>query len=332
MKKPHILYAFQRTGNGHTARAIELIPYLKEFADVDVLTSGSNAQLNLPFDVKYNFSGVSLFYAKDGSISIIKILLKNNFFNFFKDILTAPTKKYDLIVNDYEPITAWSSLLKNRNNIIGLSHQASLLFKECPKPKTKSFFSDLIIKYFVPIKEIYGFHFKKYHKQIFYPIIKKEIRELQPKKLDYYLVYLPSYSNNFLLKIFSQFQENWHVFSPQSKEKVSNGNCTFFPIEQKEFSQNLSCCKGVICGAGFELPAEALFLNKKLLAIPIKNQREQEYNALALKEIGVLTAKEISKELLEVFIKEEKIYDINTQFPETEFRSFIENLFFKINK
>jgi hypothetical protein len=43
----------------------------------------------------------------------------------------------------------------------------------------------------------------------------------------------------------------------------------------------------VICGAGFETPAEALFLGKKLLVVPMKGQYEQQCNAAALKEMGV---------------------------------------------
>ncbi len=46
-------------------------------------------------------------------------------------------------------------------------------------------------------------------------------------------------------------------------------------------------CRGVLCGAGFETPSEALYLKKKLLVIPMKNQYEQQCNAMALKEIGV---------------------------------------------
>jgi hypothetical protein len=44
---------------------------------------------------------------------------------------------------------------------------------------------------------------------------------------------------------------------------------------------------GVLCGAGFEGPAEALFLGKKVMAIPMLEQYEQQCNAAALESIGV---------------------------------------------
>ena len=50
---------------------------------------------------------------------------------------------------------------------------------------------------------------------------------------------------------------------------------------------------GVLCGAGFETPAEALFMKKKLLVIPMRNQYEQQLNAAALKDMGVPVIKSL---------------------------------------
>mgnify|MGYP000910431699 FL=1 len=54
-------------------------------------------------------------------------------------------------------------------------------------------------------------------------------------------------------------------------------------------------CKGVLCGAGFETPAEALFLKKKLAVIPMKMQYEQQCNAEALKKMGVPVFKNLKQ-------------------------------------
>ena len=56
---------------------------------------------------------------------------------------------------------------------------------------------------------------------------------------------------------------------------------------------------GVLCGAGFEAPAEALYLGKKLLVVPMKNQHEQHFNAASLKQLGVPVVKKVSKKNLE---------------------------------
>jgi uncharacterized protein (TIGR00661 family) len=56
------------------------------------------------------------------------------------------------------------------------------------------------------------------------------------------------------------------------------------PISQENFTQSMIHCHGVITGAGFETPAEALVLKKKLMVLPIHGQYEQICNAEALKE------------------------------------------------
>lgn len=54
-------------------------------------------------------------------------------------------------------------------------------------------------------------------------------------------------------------------------------------------------CTGILCGAGFETPAEALYLKKKLLVIPMKGQYEQQCNAAALDLLGVPVLKSLKK-------------------------------------
>jgi predicted glycosyltransferase len=50
---------------------------------------------------------------------------------------------------------------------------------------------------------------------------------------------------------------------------------------------------GVITGGGFETPAEAMYLGKKIITIPIKGQYEQYCNAEALKKFGALVLHDI---------------------------------------
>lgn len=45
---------------------------------------------------------------------------------------------------------------------------------------------------------------------------------------------------------------------------------------------------------GFETPAEAMYLNKKLLSIPILNHFEQECNAEAMKKLGIKVLKKLT--------------------------------------
>ena len=57
-----ILYAIQGTGNGHISRAREIVPILMKYADVDVLLSGTQADVKLQFPIKYKKHGLSFIF------------------------------------------------------------------------------------------------------------------------------------------------------------------------------------------------------------------------------------------------------------------------------
>ena len=82
--------------------------------------------------------------------------------------------------------------------------------------------------------------------------------------------------------------------------KYSVGNITYFPVNQKFFNESLITCQGIITGGGFETPAEALYLRKKVLSIPIRNHYEQECNAAALKKMGVPVVYEVGDNFDEI--------------------------------
>lgn len=310
-----ILYALQGTGNGHLARAQKMLPILENFGELDVFVSGSNSQLSLKDYNCKQHKGLSLFYNQMGRVSYKKILKENNFKSFWKEVNDYPIEKYDLIINDFEPITAHAAR-KKRKEIIGLSHQASLLFEETPKVKNKA--GEIIIKYYAPSSKNYGFHFEQYNDSIFLPIIRDKIRNLNPKEKDYNLVYLPSYHPKEIVEKLSVIKDsNWKVFSPFVEHSVKQFNVEIYPIDERLFIKALENCSGVLCGAGFELPAESLFLKKKLFVIPIKGQYEQLCNCEALKQIGVAFSYDLNLEKIQRWADSFKI--IEKDFPDQSY-------------
>ncbi|WP_196891072.1 glycosyltransferase family protein [Aureivirga marina] len=312
-----ILYAIQGTGNGHLSRAKEIIPALENRAEVDILISGIQADIELPFEVKYQYKGLSFIFGKKGGIDFFDTFKKNKTFRVIKEILNCPVKNYDLVINDFEPISAWACKIRGIN-CISLSHQSALLSKNVPLPNHKDWVSNLILKYYAPAIQHFGFHFENYDQNIFLPIIRKGIRQLQPKLNNYYTVYLPAYSDKRLIKVLSQIKNtNWQVFSKHCSEAYEIENIKIQPIEGKTFENSLANCNGVLCGAGFETPAETLFLGKKLMVIPMKNQYEQHYNAASLKKIGVPVLKKLKQKnipKIEKWIEKEQ--NIEVYYPD----------------
>lgn len=313
-----ILYAVQGTGNGHLSRAKEIYEVLNNRVEVDVLVSGTQFDINCPFPVKYQLKGIVFVFGKKGGIDYLKTLKANNIFRIIQEIRSCHLNDYDLIINDFEPITAWASYFRNNLKCISLSHQSAFLSKNVPKPKRKSLVGSLVLKYFAPCTTSYSFHFKSYDKHIFPPIIRKDIRLQSIKEKNYYVVYLPFYSDEKIIKVLSKIKEvKWNVFSKHSKETYNVKNVSITPIFNSDFEQALAWSKGVLCGAGFETPAEAMYLKKKLLVIPMKGQYEQACNAESLKQLGVQVLPSFNKKMIYLileWIKNDSIVDI--EFPD----------------
>lgn len=282
-----ILYGIQGTGNGHLSRAIELIPYLKKEAEVDILISGLHHDLEFNYSIKFKKQGLGFFFGKNGGIDIWKTIRKFNVYRFLKDIKSLPVEEYDLVISDFEPVTSWACKLK-KVFCLGLSHQSAMLNSRTPMPEKIEFLAFQVLKNYAPCNHNVSFHFKEYGHNMFTPVIRREIRLLEPKNNGYYLVYLPAYSDEKLISVLSHFPNiQWVVYSKHSKLKYRSANVDINPVNGEAFIRSLKDCAGVLCGAGFETPAESLYLGKKLAVIPMKNQFEQACNAHALKEMGI---------------------------------------------
>jgi len=282
-----IFYAVQATGNGHIARAKELIPYLQSYGQVDVFLSGNNSNLKVNLPVKYQSNGVSLFYGNRGGLDYWKMAKELSLTNIVKEARALPVNEYDLVVNDFESITSLACKIK-RVPSIGFGHQASFKSKRTPRPISKDWMGELILNNYATATKYIGLHFEQYDDFIYSPIIKEQVLLACPKNLGHIAVYLSHYSDEVVAAYLNQLPDQlFHLFSKKVKTIQQQGNIIYMPIDNTLFTQSMIDAKGVITGAGFETPAEALYLNKKLLCVPIKGQYEQICNAAALKNFGV---------------------------------------------
>jgi uncharacterized protein (TIGR00661 family) len=293
-----ILYAIQGTGNGHIARAEEIAPLLDNFGKVDLFVSGSQADIKLPFPVKYKSKGLSFFFGKKGGIDFIKTFKNNSSKRVIKEIKEFPIEKYDLVINDFEAITAWACH-KRDVPCIALSHQYALLSSKVPKPKHFDPIGTWFLSNYAPVKEGVGFHFAAYDYNMFTPVIRERIRKINPTDEGHYTVYLPAYDDKKLVKLLLRFPgTKWHLFSKHTNKPYHIGKLSVYPVNNEAFVISMASAHGVLCGAGFETPAEALYLKKKLLVVPMKNQYEQHFNAASLKQMGVPAIKKVNKKNL----------------------------------
>lgn len=123
------------------------------------------------------------------------------------------------------------------------------------------------------------------------PLLRQEIKELNPTKGDFYLTYIvnPGYQDEILLfakkhpeiKIEAFWDKKGApaIFSPLK-------NLTFHQLNDRLFLEKMSQCKALISTAGFESVCEAMYLEKPVMMVPVQGQFEQACNAIDAKLSG----------------------------------------------
>ena len=184
-----------------------------------------------------------------------------------------------------------------------------------PEPKKNDLLGKLVLQNYAPMTYNYGYHFKSLDKNIYTPIIRKEVRDLKPTNDGHYTVYLPAYDDERIIKHLKKFNYiKWQVFSKHNNKKYKVKNITLMPIDKDLFLESMASAEGILCNAGFGTTSEALFLKKKLMVIPMKKQYEQHCNAAMLKSMGVKVMKKLNKKHIDKiseWLKERKTVTVN---------------------
>lgn len=307
-----ILYGVQATGNGHITRARAMHTALKRYnLDVDYLFSGRERDQFFDMQEFGEFrchSGMT-FITDAGSIKPIATYKHNRFRQLFSDIKTLDLSPYDLVLTDFEPISAWAARKQNKMSI-AIGHQYAFdhgIPKRGNNPATA-----LFMKYFAPAKVRLGLHWHHFDQPILPPIADTHSHNPQsePNKIVVYLGFERPQAVIDFLTPFTDYQ--FFIYAPFD-EAEDRGHIHLRPLSRDGFQQDLASCEGVITNAGFELASEAIHLGKKLLVKPLKGQMEQLSNALALEKLHLgMTMKKLDavvlKDWLENFTGKQVVY------------------------
>lgn len=279
-----ILYAIQATGNGHLSRAEEIIPCFEKRAETHILISGLQGEYKLSHPIKYQCQGFGFIFGKKGGIDWRATFKKNNILKLFNEIRKIDLSEYDLIITDFEPVAAWAAFFQNKY-CIGIGNQYALNENPIKSIVPKFQFSKFILKIYAPVQKKYPVFYRNITQKTTLPIIRKQIREIEPYSKSHYLIYLSAFHPNKITELVAAFPEQqFKVFSRYVSQIEKKDNITLYPIDNDLFLKALSTCRGVITHAGFGLTSESMFLGKKLFLIPMKDQIEQLINAAYLKK------------------------------------------------
>ncbi|MEQ8515883.1 MAG: glycosyltransferase family protein [Chromatocurvus sp.] len=297
-----ILYGVQATGNGHLSRARAMASALAaRGVDVRYLFSGRDpSQLFAMQDFGGYLvrSGLS-FVNEAGRIRYRKTLQSNRYLRFCRDVQSLDLGEYDVIVTDFEPVTAWAGRLRGRT-VVSLGHQPA--FDYAVPVADQNLASELVMRWFAPGQVRIGLHWARYAPLILPPLIHLPAQE-PVRRAGKILVYLPFEDQSAVQSLLVRFHAcDFFIYAPGLPFE-DHGNLHLRPTSLSGFQADLQDCEGVICGAGFELASECLALGKRLLVKPQQRQMEQASNALALAELRLATCMpRLSREVIEAWL------------------------------
>ncbi len=282
-----IFYGVQGTGNGHITRARVMATELYA-AGLDVTFQFTGRPVNEYFDMQvfngYQTKNGLTFHSSNGQVSYIKTALNASPILFFKDINSLDLSPYDLVISDFEPVTAWAAK-KQKKKVIGIGHQYA--FGHSIPRKGSDPIANQVMKYFAPADTGIGLHWHHFDQPILPPIIETPPpptpSQVQPGKI---LVYLPFEDPAAVIKLLSGF-DSYQFYLYSAADVVSPyPHIVCKPLSRTGFQKDLYDSAGIISNAGFELASESLHLGKKILVKPLHAQMEQISNAAALQQLG----------------------------------------------
>ena len=280
-----LFYGVQGTGNGHITRARIMAKELFA-AGIEVTFQFTGRPAHKYFDMDI-FNGYQLrtgltFNTNKGHVNYLKTAFDAKPITFIRDVKSLDLNGYDLVISDFEPVTAWAAK-KQKKPVLGIGHQYA--FNHNIPRKGSDPIAEQIMKYFAPVDRGVGLHWHHFGQAILPPIIDtpESPKSIIKNKI---IVYLPFEDPNEVIRLLAPFETfDFHIYSPEVVETTFR-HITCNPLSREGFQKDLYDSSGIISNAGFELASEALQLGKKILAKPLHSQMEQISNAAALQQLG----------------------------------------------
>lgn len=294
-----ILYGITTNGNGHLSRGLAVIKQLRSLGcDVDVVLSGPQFREGMNDELLQGarvFRGVRQ-VVHNRQLQIMATVRSNNLLQLARDVLSLPVRDYDLVVSDFEPLTAWAGQLREvrtislcRQNIIKMI-PARTLISRCKAEGWGLSRWQLLANKFVhnfnaPGHLTLGVGWHRETPGTLPPIIPPVEAFEEPGEA--HLVYLPWLSLDDQLTVLGTIRNHpLLLYHAEVGEASQQGNIQLRPLNRDRFREDFRRARGIVANAGFTLASESIVAGKKLLVFPVKDLMEQQVNAWELKRYG----------------------------------------------
>lgn len=276
-----ILYGVQATGNGHISRARAMEKQFRQAGvSVDFLFSGrpANAFFDMQQFGQYQLRRGLTFVTHAGSVNYWQSAKQAHLGELWQDIRALDVSGYDIVLTDFEPITAWAAK-RQRKTCIAIGHQYAFL--HAIPMENANLLSRSVFRYFAPANYALGLHWHHFNQPILPPIIDLPAANNSTTARQV-LVYLPFEEQQQVIKLLAPLTDHtFNIFGPGLPQQQL-GHILTHPLSVQAFKTALLQSEAVLSNAGFELISEALQLKKHILVKPLQGQMEQQSNALAL--------------------------------------------------
>jgi len=284
-----ILYGVQGTGNGHVSRSREVLAELQSLGhEVQVLVSGRDPATPPEVGGSVPLTRHGLTFATEGGrIRWCRSARDLHPWRAWRELAGLDAlPRPDLVVTDFEPLSAWWARLQGLR-CIGVGHQYA--FQERVPCPSGHWGSRLVLRRFAPADTSLGLHWDSFGQNILPPIVPELPEPAKQRREDLLLVYLPFESLDGIERFVRPLQGlEVRVWGhPQVRQKRPDGHVRWLPFQRQDFLEDLRQAAGIVCSAGFELPSEAAALGCRILVRPLVGQLEQGANALALRALGM---------------------------------------------
>jgi uncharacterized protein (TIGR00661 family) len=310
----NILYGVNGEGSGHSTRAQEVLSHLKDRGHTLHVASFDRGLRNLQgkFEVT-EIHGLRLAYVNN-QVRYERTLAKNlmsvrkraRSVALLSDLVDA--WKIDLVITDFEPLSCHVGHRK-RLPVISIDNQHCLTNTQVSYPgkyRREAALTKLVTRVMTPradaylVTSFFGSRITRPRTFLFPPILRQQILNAAPMKDEHILVYVTS-PVPALAKLLGSVRSPFIAYGFGREGRI--GNVLFKKPSLDVFLEDLTGAKAIVANAGFSLITEALYLGKPYLAIPMKHQFEQIFNAYWIDTLGYGRYwDELNKERVESFL------------------------------
>ena len=304
------IFTVQGEGRGHLTQAISLTQIAREAGhEVIGYAVGSFEGRKIPaFFADFigdtpiiQYESPSINYGKGKSVQLGKTAMQafTKFGTYWKSATQLgefiDELQPDGIVNFYESITGLYNL-KSGSKIpcMSIGHQYLLLsehFESIAEKTLDRFLLNINTKITaIGSKKLLGLSFRPIpndtNRNVITvpPLLRQEVKAMEPTAGNNWLAYLTHYRLADEIMAWSdkhpEVQLDCFWDHPvHKKEFTYSSSLTFHPIDAQKYLDKMTQCAGLISTAGFESVAEAMYLGKPVMMVPVPNHIEQMINA-----------------------------------------------------